>query len=206
VTYFFRNIQAIVSLGNTWYDSRKGAKMKITTLTQKYSKYVMVLVAGLLVGGLTMNMVHASVPDSNDTIHGCRNTITTMLRVIDSASASCGSDEAALNWDQDGVKGYGRITYNSSTNGYSLDTAHSKNVSNFYYFPGSGGDPPGAVCFTVSGTPHNVSVASQDFQGLSLKDSSGWSDSSGVGCDTYDSGANVYIAVPGFSSFFFTVF
>lgn len=178
--------------------------MKITTIAQKYTKYVIVLMAGLLIGGLTMNMVHASVPDSNGTIHGCRNTITTMLRVIDSASASCGSDEAALNWDQDGVKAYGRVTYNGITNSYTLDTSHSKNVTNFFFAPGTGGDLPGPICFTISGTPRSVSIASSDPQNISLKSSTGWSDSSQ--CDSLGSGANVMLGVNTGGSFFFTIF
>ena len=176
--------------------------MKITTLTQKYGKYLATLIVGLVVGGFTMQMASASVPDASGTIHGCRNNLTTMLRVIDSASQSCGSDESGLNWDQSGVKGYARIVRNSNAT-YTLDTAHSKNVSNFFY--GTSGEFHGPVCFTLSTTPHNVSVAAPGSVNVSLKDANGWTQSSA--CDSEGSGANVEVTPNNDAfSFYVTVF
>jgi hypothetical protein len=48
----------------------------------------------------------AAIPDANGVIHGCRDTRTGALRVIDSeAGQTCGSKEAALNWNQTGPQG-----------------------------------------------------------------------------------------------------
>jgi hypothetical protein len=45
----------------------------------------------------------AAIPDSSGVIHGCRNTRTGALRVIDTdAGQACTSVEAALNWQQSG--------------------------------------------------------------------------------------------------------
>jgi hypothetical protein len=44
----------------------------------------------------------ASVPDSSGVIHGCRNTTTGDMRVIDDATSSCYSYESPLNWNAGG--------------------------------------------------------------------------------------------------------
>jgi hypothetical protein len=48
----------------------------------------------------------AAIPDANGVIHGCRNTKTGALRVIDTDKGqTCTKDEAALTWNQAGPQG-----------------------------------------------------------------------------------------------------
>jgi len=48
----------------------------------------------------------ASIPDSGGVIHGCRDTKSGALRVIDTNTGqTCGKGEAALNWSQTGPAG-----------------------------------------------------------------------------------------------------
>ena len=47
-------------------------------------------------------IAYATIPDENGVIHGCRNNGSGFLRVIDSASQSCGQAETALDWNQRG--------------------------------------------------------------------------------------------------------
>ena len=145
-------------------------------------------------------VVHAAIPDSNGTIHGCRNTTTTLLRVIDSASQNCDSNETGLNWDQDGVKGYGRITLSSSS--FSMDTTRSKNISNLYTVAVGEEDTTYIACFTASSTPKTVMVTPESWggftPGVAIKDGNGWTIGNGVGnvCDSNGTGANVAVVVP----------
>src|SRR5882757_9522204 len=64
-----------------------------------------VLVSGLVlvVGGFGAGVAVASIPDSSGTIHGCYNTITGALRVVD--DKSCNALEKAITWDQQGPAG-----------------------------------------------------------------------------------------------------
>jgi hypothetical protein len=55
----------------------------------------------LLVGGVAV----ASVPDSSGVIHGCRKNGDGTLKVIDSATQTCGNGFTALNWDQHAASG-----------------------------------------------------------------------------------------------------
>jgi hypothetical protein len=48
---------------------------------------------------------YASIPDSSGVIHGCRNTSTGALRVINAPKQVCSSSEKALNWNQTGPAG-----------------------------------------------------------------------------------------------------
>jgi len=48
----------------------------------------------------------AAIPDASGVIHGCRNTKTGILRVIDTdKSQTCSKDETALTWNQTGPQG-----------------------------------------------------------------------------------------------------
>jgi hypothetical protein len=47
----------------------------------------------------------ASIPDSGGVIHGCYKTDNGKLRVVDSSSAGCGTDESSLSWNQTGPQG-----------------------------------------------------------------------------------------------------
>jgi hypothetical protein len=51
----------------------------------------------------------AAIPDTNGVIHGCRNTKTGVLRVIDTEKGqTCSNKEAALTWNQTGPQGPAR--------------------------------------------------------------------------------------------------
>ena len=74
--------------------------MAVTHLTKGTLGLVVLCV--LAVGGIAL----ASIPDGNGVIHGCyRNSSGHDLRVIDSPSESCTSNEVALNWNQTGPQG-----------------------------------------------------------------------------------------------------
>jgi hypothetical protein len=59
--------------------------------------------AVILAGGATA--AYASIPDGNGVIHGCYLKSDGNLKVIDSATQTCKSDEKALNWNQAGPAG-----------------------------------------------------------------------------------------------------
>ena len=67
----------------------------------KTSKVLGVVVVFALAAGTAW----ASIPDSGGAIHGCYKTAGGKLRVIDSASAGCGTDESSLSWNQTGPPG-----------------------------------------------------------------------------------------------------
>src|SRR5437016_14590759 len=68
---------------------------------------LLIAVASLAAGGIAS----ATIPDSGGVIHGCYakasgGTAPGTLRVIDTGfGQSCGLNEVALNWNQQGVKG-----------------------------------------------------------------------------------------------------
>jgi hypothetical protein len=160
------------------------------------SRFIIVGLVSGFAGALSISLlgvVQAAIPDSSGTIHGCRNNTTTMLRVVDSdASQTCDSNESALNWDQNGVKGYGYVTHGSTSTSLSRD----KNISNFY----SVAMPSGTIlsCFTLSTVPASISTAgSPDSAFVGLKDGSGWTGRNGSTCDANGSGANVAVESEG---------
>jgi len=65
------------------------------------------IVAALTVAGVS----YASIPDSSGVIHGCYSASGasanggTPLKIVDSASASCGNKLQAVNWNQTGPQG-----------------------------------------------------------------------------------------------------
>jgi hypothetical protein len=169
---------------------------RVITFARIYTKYISVLFVGLVLGGSVMFAVgvRAAIPDSDGTIHGCRNVTTTLLRVIDSANQSCDSNETALNWDQNGVKGYAYVTYNSSTETYTLDTNRSKNISGLYT-PSSPDHTQ--VCLTLSSTPHGISVNADPGRQQAIggfKDQFGWVEAS---CNSDDSNVAVNMMTAG---------
>ena len=63
----------------------------------------LVLAACIIVAG---GVAVASIPDGSGVIHGCYRTSSGHdLRVIDSSTESCTSNEVALNWNQTGPQG-----------------------------------------------------------------------------------------------------
>lgn len=60
---------------------------------------------GALLIGLTAAMASASIPAADGVIDGCYVNRTGQLRVIDSATEQCRSQETALSWQQQGPQG-----------------------------------------------------------------------------------------------------
>ncbi|HEX4662469.1 MAG TPA: hypothetical protein VH144_02550 [Candidatus Saccharimonadales bacterium] len=179
---------------------------KVMNFLQKRAGYIAVAIASLGVGCLlTVTVAMAAIPDANGVIHGCRSNLTAGLRVIDSASQNCNGAETSLNWDQNGVKGYAHILYNAGTNTYSLDSTHSRNISNFHN--GTDGGAAHFACFSLGTTPQSISFASDNGTTAltSIKDANGWTGSNE--CDALGYGGNV-LADPNddLSSFFVTLF
>lgn len=63
------------------------------------------LSVALLAVAATVGTAAASIPDAGGMIHGCYIERTGQLRVIDTASPTCRSGEAALSWSQRGPQG-----------------------------------------------------------------------------------------------------
>ena len=79
---------------------------------------------------ITGGVAYATIPDSNGVIHGCYATKNGSLRVIDpSAGQSCGTKEAALDWNAQGPQGStgpaGPAGPAGSTHGYETNTQSS---------------------------------------------------------------------------------
>lgn len=173
-------------------------------------KLISVALVASLTGGLigTVLVTQAAIPASDGTIHGCRNNTTTMLRVIDNASQTCDSNEAALNWDQKGVRAYAFVDYNSGT--HTLDTNRSYNVTSFQY--SSPLFAPRQFCLTINGTPKSISAIpstnpSNNVKNIAagFKDGNGWTAANT--CDTESPGSNVFVKLMGHdTSFFVTVY
>jgi len=62
-------------------------------------------VLAVIVAGPFAALAHGSVPDSNGVIHGCRDRITAIARIIDTAKTQCLLTEAPITWNQTGPKG-----------------------------------------------------------------------------------------------------
>ena len=58
---------------------------------------ILIVVAG--------SVAFASIPDSAGVIHGCYNTVSGGLRVIDSTTQQCRPSETAIKWNQVGPAG-----------------------------------------------------------------------------------------------------
>lgn len=183
---------------------------KLRSFIQANYKMIAVILFASLAGGLisTVLVANAAIPASDGAIYGCRNNTTTMLRVIDNSSQSCDSNESTLNWDQKGVKAYAFVGYSSGT--HTLDTNRSYNITDFQYSL-----PAFATrqfCFTINGTPKNISAMTSAISGgrnivaAGIKDSSGWTSADNT-CDTQSPGSNVFVKVQDYgTSFFVTVY
>ena len=93
--------------------------------------FLLAVTMAAVVGGVSTGLVMAAIPNASGQISGCYRNSGGLanpkgsLRVIDAeASENCGGNETALNWDQDGWKGYGYIDSTGV-----LDASRSKNVT-----------------------------------------------------------------------------
>ena len=81
--------------------------------------------------GVSADMASASIPDSGGNIHGCYNNYLGSLRVIDSSTSSCNSDETSLNWGQSAASSVYTVSDSSGTignNTVSCDSSSDKAV------------------------------------------------------------------------------
>lgn len=118
-----------------------------------------------LVGVTTLaaaaTLAYAAIPDASGVIHGCYNTRTGALRVVDSeAGQACLPSETSLNWNQQGPQGlpgtqgppgssgpraYAQVGYFGT-----LITSRSSNVTDVQLVEGP------AYCIAVPFTPVHV--------------------------------------------------
>lgn len=77
------------------------------TLWAKFQRKYKLLAAAFLVIGVSGGAaigVMAAIPDTNGVIHGCYRTSSGILRVVDSPTQACNSNETAINWQQNGAQ------------------------------------------------------------------------------------------------------
>jgi len=101
------------------------------------------------VGALALagGIAYATIPDNQGVIHGCRNNGSGILRVIDSANASCTAAETPLNWNQTGPQGVPGPSpfagYHDGGNQQPVNCPPSYNPVSWGLIPPSGAtDPP----------------------------------------------------------------
>jgi hypothetical protein len=87
-------------------DEERGHSMK-QHLHHRGLRFLLIA-AGLLVAG--GSLAYAAIPDAQGVIHGCRDTSTGDLRVIDTqtrlgVTSRCSVSESPLNWNQTGPQG-----------------------------------------------------------------------------------------------------
>src|SRR5689334_15302437 len=100
------------------------------------------LVVGAVIGTILLagGVAWAAVPDANGVIHGCRNTSTGALRVIDTAAGqTCTASEAALNWGQRGLNYKGAW---SNTTAYAKGDVVLQGGSSWYALAANTGKNP----------------------------------------------------------------
>lgn len=83
--------------------TNNGTVAAIAGWAKRQSRLLAGLSAGIIIGGSVM--AFASIPDANGVIHGCFRTSTGALRIIDSATQTCNSNETTLTWNQTGPQG-----------------------------------------------------------------------------------------------------
>lgn len=88
-----------------------------------------------VVGGVAGGIAYASIPDSNGVIHGCYQKKKGDLRVIDSASQSCGSKESPLTWSQTGPPGFSVEVFAASGEGVDIDQPDGQMIAELNDLP-----------------------------------------------------------------------
>lgn len=69
----------------------------------KQAKFLVAVALAAVIGGVTTAGVLAAIPDADGTIHACySNGVLGRVKIIDSASQTCGNNETAINWKQNG--------------------------------------------------------------------------------------------------------
>lgn len=191
--------------------------MKTIKFIGSQAKLLVAVAISAVVGGAATAVVSASIPDSSGTIHGCYNTKTGNLSVIDSgAGKTCTAKQTALNWSANGgggssgPAGIAYVDFNFNGGQSVLDSARSSGVSSF----GDAGN--GLACITFVKTPSffvSSGIGSPSPAKAAIKTANGWTDdttsypfggggpsSEDTTCDTSAPGSNAYIVPSGTSS------
>lgn len=101
--------------------------------------FLLAIIFAAAVGGMTTAFVMAAIPDEEGMIHACYRTSGLLangqLRIIDSASEACNTNETELTWNQTGPQGPpGSSTDQVSVVGLNSDgtinTEYSQGVNN----------------------------------------------------------------------------
>jgi uncharacterized protein YjbI with pentapeptide repeats len=78
---------------------------KILALTKQQAKVIVSVAAGVVVGGVGSAVVLAAIPDANGVFHGCIRNNNDNLRIIDSATQTCGGGQTPITFNQTGPQG-----------------------------------------------------------------------------------------------------
>ena len=71
---------------------------------KKLSKHLAGYATAIVVGGLSVGVASAAIPDGSGVIHGCYDN-KGALRIIDDSTTTCKSQETTLNWSQSNASG-----------------------------------------------------------------------------------------------------
>ncbi len=110
----------------------------------------MVIVLAVVGGGLTDSIVRAAIPDSNGVIHACYTTgVLAKVKIIDSATQSCGPLETPISWSQSGGSSTALVSLNDDG---TLNTQYSRGVSSIKLVR-DGTNQTYNVCFDLTSPP-----------------------------------------------------
>ncbi len=135
------------------------------------SGYVIGLVVASLVGGLVSAAALAAIPDASGLIHGCYNTKSGAMKVIDGSTGSCTNKQTALNWYQGGTPVV------QDANGQALGTLMMSGLNASGFAPS-----PTAVFNSQLSRVVYIGISAADNTSLLV----GYPDGSSVGGSTYD--------------------
>lgn len=69
----------------------------------KQAKFLVAVALAAVIGGVTTAGVMAAIPDTDGTIHACySNGVLGRVKIIDNTTQTCGNNETAINWKQNG--------------------------------------------------------------------------------------------------------
>lgn len=80
--------------------------MSISNIGQwvgRQAKFLLAVALAAVVGGVTTAGVLAAIPDADGRIYACySNGILGRVKIIDNTTQTCGNNETAINWSQNG--------------------------------------------------------------------------------------------------------
>jgi hypothetical protein len=200
---------------------------RIFAWVREHTKLVAGLSAGVVVGAAGSAVVMASIPDSSGVIHACYSTgLLAKVKIIDSATQTCGANETAIAWNQTGPAGpqgsqgpagptgpqgpagnseniaYGYIAYDTDTDTTSIVNGLGVTGIQRRQDIDAGGTKYG-FCVTVPFLPKNVQVTqfgnNQPLQGDARNSDGSWLVRGAGGTDPCADviGANVWVGGAG---------